>query len=214
MNEKHKLCQGLNPAYRNKMTHKNQVNMSYTTHLFYPDLTLITLTTVSKLSVAMGPTLGLTAELWEVLCEFFVEYDREISRVHCILGKLGHYHGCLCPGHLFSPDHEQPSTVLTSYNYHHSDVIMSVMAFQITDVSIVYWTVCSGSDQSKRQSSASLAFVRGIHRWPVNSPHKGPVTRKCFHLMTSSWQIYLYVISNRFCLKRIDLLQCNVRYVT
>ena len=32
----------------------------------------------------------------------------------------------------------------------------------------------------KHQSSASLAFVRGIHRWPVNSPHKGPVTRKMF----------------------------------
>ena len=31
-------------------------------------------------------------------------------------------------------------------------------------------------------SSASLAFVRGIHRWPVNSPHKGPVTRKMFPL--------------------------------
>ena len=40
--------------------------------------------------------------------------------------------------------------------------------------------VCSGQDQRKHQSSASLAFVRGIHRWPVNSPHKGPVTRKMF----------------------------------
>ena len=30
------------------------------------------------------------------------------------------------------------------------------------------------------QSSTSLAFVWGIHRWPVNSPHKGPVTRKMF----------------------------------
>ena len=37
-------------------------------------------------------------------------------------------------------------------------------------------------------SSASLAFVRGIHRWPVNSPHKGSLTRKCFYLMTSSWK--------------------------
>ena len=37
-----------------------------------------------------------------------------------------------------------------------------------------------GTDQRKHQSSASLAFVRGIHRWPVNSPHKGPVTRKMF----------------------------------
>ena len=35
-------------------------------------------------------------------------------------------------------------------------------------------------DQRKHKSSASLAFVRGIHRWPVNSPHKGPVTRKMF----------------------------------
>ena len=34
--------------------------------------------------------------------------------------------------------------------------------------------------QRKHQSFVSLAFVRGIHRWPVNSPHKGPVTRKMF----------------------------------
>ena len=37
-----------------------------------------------------------------------------------------------------------------------------------------------GADQRKHQSSASLAFVREIHRWPVNSPHKRPVTRKMF----------------------------------
>ena len=43
--------------------------------------------------------------------------------------------------------------------------------------------------QQKHQSSASLAFVRGIHWWPVNSPHKGSVTRKCFHLITSSYQV-------------------------
>ena len=36
----------------------------------------------------------------------------------------------------------------------------------------------SSADQRKHQGSASLAFVRGIHRWPVNSPHKWPVTRK------------------------------------
>ena len=64
---------------------------------------------------------------------------------------------------------------------------MSVVASQITSVSIVYLNVCSGAEQRKRQSSASLAFVRGIHWWPVNSPHKGPVTRNMFHLMTSSW---------------------------
>ena len=47
---------------------------------------------------------------------------------------------------------------------HYSDVVMSVMASQITDVSMVCSTVCSGADQRKHQSSASLAFVRGIHR--------------------------------------------------
>ena len=40
--------------------------------------------------------------------------------------------------------------------------------------------------QRKHQSAASLAFVRGIHRWAVNSPHKWPVTWIMFHLMTSS----------------------------
>ena len=64
---------------------------------------------------------------------------------------------------------------------------MSAMVSQITGVLIVYSTVCSGADQRNHQSSVSLAFVRGIYRWPVNSPHKGPVTRKNFHLMTSSW---------------------------
>ena len=57
---------------------------------------------------------------------------------------------------------------------------MSAVASQITSVTIVYWTVYSGADQRRHQSSASLAFVRGIHRRPVNSPHKRPVTRKMF----------------------------------
>ena len=56
---------------------------------------------------------------------------------------------------------------------------MSSMASQITSLMIVY-SVYSGAHQRKHQSSVSLAFVRGIHRWPVNSPHKGPVTRKMF----------------------------------
>ena len=61
---------------------------------------------------------------------------------------------------------------------HYGDVIMDTMASQITSLTIVYSTVYSGADQRKHQSSASLAFVRGIHRGPVNSPHK--VTRKMF----------------------------------
>ena len=57
---------------------------------------------------------------------------------------------------------------------------MSTMAFQITSHTIVISTVYSGADQRKYQSFASLAFVRVIHRWPVNSLYKRPVTRKMF----------------------------------
>ena len=64
--------------------------------------------------------------------------------------------------------------------FHYSDVIMGAMLSQITCGSIVYSTICSGANQRKHQGPASLAFVRGIHRWPVNSPHKMTVTRKMF----------------------------------
>ena len=55
---------------------------------------------------------------------------------------------------------------------------MGAMASRITSLTIIYSTVYSGADQRKHQSSVSLAFVRGIHRCPVNSPHKWPVMRK------------------------------------
>ena len=88
---------------------------------------------------------------------------------------------------------------------HYDDIIMGAMASQITNLTIVYSTIYSDADQRKHQSSASLAFVLGIHRGPVNSPHKWPVTRKMFpfddvimawctvvptfHACTSSWNI-------------------------
>ena len=63
---------------------------------------------------------------------------------------------------------------------HHNDAIMGAIASQITTLMIIYTTVYSGADRRKHQSSASLVFVRGIHRGPVNSPNKWPVTRKMF----------------------------------
>ena len=63
---------------------------------------------------------------------------------------------------------------ICNYHYHYHDVIMTTMASQITSLTVVYSTVYLGSYLRKHQSSASLAFV------PVNSPHKGPVTRKMF----------------------------------
>ena len=72
------------------------------------------------------------------------------------------------------------SNVLTKYNFstHYSDVIMGMMASQITSLTIVCSTVYSGADQRKHQSLASLAFAQGIHRRLVNSLHRWPVTRK------------------------------------
>ena len=80
---------------------------------------------------------------------------------------------------------------------HYSDVKMGTIVSQITSLTIVYSTVYSDADQIKHQSSASLAFVRGIHR--------GPVTRKSFHLMTSSWTLGFYsLLSGRTSCRKIS----------
>ena len=70
---------------------------------------------------------------------------------------------------------------------HYIDVIMTTMASQITSITVVYSTVYSDADQRKHQSSASLAFVWGIHRDRWIPRTNGQLRGKCFHLMTSSW---------------------------
>ena len=80
---------------------------------------------------------------------------------------------------------------------HYGDVIMSTIASQITNLTIVYSIVYSDVDQRKHQSSASLAFVRGIHRAPVNSPHKWPVTRKMFPFDDVIMSLAILIIKTR-----------------
>ena len=83
---------------------------------------------------------------------------------------------------------------------HYNDVIIDAITLQITSFTIVYSIVYSDADQRKHQSSASLAFVRGIQRGPVISRTNGQLRGTCFHLMTSSWKrtkalrAYFYVI--------------------
>ena len=75
---------------------------------------------------------------------------------------------------------------------------MDAIESQITSLTIVYSTVYSDADERKYQSSASLAFVRGIHRWPVISLHKWPVTRKMFpfdDVMTGEVYIEIHTLS-------------------
>ena len=79
---------------------------------------------------------------------------------------------------------------------HYNDVTMGTIASQITSLTIVCSNVYSDEDK-KSHSSSSLAFVLGIHRWPVKSPHKGPVTQSMFSFDDVSmysfgpWQNYL-----------------------
>ena len=79
----------------------------------------------------------------------------------------GRYIGCFC------------EYLWENWPRPYTDVIMGAMASQITSLTIVNSTVYTGADK-KNQSSASLAFCAGIHRSPVNSPHKWPVTGKIF----------------------------------
>ena len=61
-------------------------------------------------------------------------------------------------------------TMATPPDKHYSDVITSTMASPIIGISIICTPFCSGADQRKYQSSASLAFGKGIHRWLVFFP--------------------------------------------
>ena len=91
---------------------------------------------------------------------------------------------------------------------HYNDVIMTTVASQITSLTVVY----SDADQIKHQSSASLAFVRGIHRDRWIPRTKGQLRGKCFHLMTSSWDKYCgtlwlnrytTICREKFCVEKI-----------
>ena len=88
---------------------------------------------------------------------------------------------------------------------HNGDVIMSATASQITSLTIVNSTVCSGTDQRKHKSSALLAFVRGIDRWPVKYPQKGSVTRK----KASIWWLHHMNGEYRYRLLSINSMKCQ-----
>ena len=105
--------------------------------------------------------------IWEWF-PLFLSYHR---KKHCGRNRIDHGRPCEQGSPSWFCIHQKSLA-------HHSDFIMGAMASQITSLNIVCSTVYSGADQRKHQSSASLAFVRGNHWWPVNSPYKWPVTRK------------------------------------
>ena len=99
--------------------------------------------------------------------------DSHFTVLSCVLSLVN-------PFNLFLLRRRKPLAWLWGIAIHYDDVIMTMLASQITSLTVVYSIVYSGVNQRKHQSSASLAFVREIHRGPVNFPHKCPVTRKMF----------------------------------
>ena len=104
-----------------------------------------------------------------------------------------HNHNLKCTSKTHGLSVNRESHILQNNNNiaHYDDVVMGTVASQITSLTIVYSTVYSGADQRKYQSSASLAFVWGIHRDRWIPRTKGQLRGKCFHLMTSSWDYIL-----------------------
>ena len=87
---------------------------------------------------------------------------------------------------------------------------MGAIASQITSLKIVF----SGADQRKYQSFASLAFLRGINRWPMNYPYKGPVTRKMFPFDDVIMKIVAFVSRPQWTIFQISVPYLAVfRYV-
>ena len=117
---------------------------------------------MTQLNQRWNATNGLNTKVYSAFCNCKSVYEMELTRNISSLKLF---------------DILSVVDVWSRWLFYYSYVIMSAMASRITSITIVYPNVY---DQRKHQSCASLAFVRGIHRWPVNSPHKGPVTRKMF----------------------------------
>ena len=114
---------------------------------------------------------------WVLLCKYFLtqvqRHNLEQSEQTCI-----HFS---CKSQMFlsvCSEFDFPDNGIAYFHY--TEAIMGAIASQIATLTIIYSTVYSAADQRKHHSSTSLAFVWEIHRGPVNSTHKWPVTRKMF----------------------------------
>ena len=138
-------------------------------------------------------------------------FIRSTCKVVILQGHIGHFEGrCWMISNVnivWNYHYDNQRNIFQNMLNHYNDVIMSTMASQITSLTIVYSCVYSGADQRKHQSTASLTFLRGIQQWPVNSPHKWPITRKMlpfddFIMTPAAWDLWdwshsRYNIQNR-----------------
>ena len=136
---------------------------------------------------------GAAVEVWEWISNFISYFTGHVINFPCYedYGSAISFpdietHACECK---HGPAHAAIQFTIyetVTETHHYDDVIMTTIASQITSLAVVYSTVYSDADQRKHQSSASLAFVWGIHRDRWIPRTKGQLHGKCFHLMTSS----------------------------
>ena len=131
-----------------------------------------------------GPTVHHILHVWYAWWKYIISWNSYYSLIYHVLLNIIIHMNCKVDCEIWNTTWKSMNLVhcglVTSYGDkdHYNDVIMGTIVSQITSLTIVYSTVYSDADQRKHQCSASLAFVRRIHQWPVNSPHKWPVTRK------------------------------------
>ena len=93
---------------------------------------------------------------------------------------------------------------------HYNDVIMSVFGASYHQPHGCSLKCAFGRRSTKTQKLRVTGLVREIHRWPVNSRHKGPVTRKMFpfddvimgSVESSMLQWHSYLCTYRFLFHR------------
>ena len=64
--------------------------------------------------------------------------------------------------------------IFLGYNWHYNDVKLTSRSLKSRTIRLFFLTAYANPYQSPHY----WPFVRGVHWWPMNSPHKGPVTRK------------------------------------
>ena len=123
---------------------------------------------------------------WQGAYEYCIQLNMTLLNIETAVENIA------LTNHLVANESEYniKATILCTiwlFQYHYSDPTMIFLASQTTSDSTVCLTVCLDLHQRKHQNPRYWPFVRGIHRWPVECPLKGPVTRQPFHLMKSSW---------------------------
>ena len=124
-----------------------------------------------------------TGQTWRIEVNKSHESNTNVNITQPMQGKAKHLHITCIIAFKIHLHYDIKTTRLHKHlfiTFHYNDVIMGAIASQIITLTIVFSIDYSDAGQRKHQSSASLAIVRWIHRGPVNSPHKWPVTRKMF----------------------------------